>query len=62
MIEDENTSPLGAQVTPKNATNGIRILEDKKEEVEIYLVESFGLDDTQATRVVKDARCLPLAA
>ena len=62
MIEDENTSPLGAQVTPKYATNGMHIREDMKEQVELYLTESFGLNDAQARRVVNDARRPPLVA
>jgi hypothetical protein len=40
----------------------MRILEDKKEQVEIYLVESFGLDFAQAKHVVEEARWIPLAA
>ena len=62
MSEDENTSPPGAQITPRYATNGMRILEAKKEQVEIYLVESFGLDFAQAKHVVEEARWIPLAA
>jgi hypothetical protein len=61
-VEDENTSPSGKQVTPQNATNGSRILENRKEEVADYLVESFGLNVREALLVVNDARCVPLAA
>jgi hypothetical protein len=62
LIEDENTGPLGKQVTPQNATNGSRILEDKKAEVEDYLIESFGLNLMEARLVVDEARWVPLAA
>jgi hypothetical protein len=62
LIEDENTSPLGKQVTPQNATNGSRILENKKAEVEDYLIESFGLNLMEARLVVNEARWVPLAA
>jgi hypothetical protein len=62
LVEDENTSPSGKQVTPQNATNGSRILENKKAEVEDYLVESFGLNLMEARLVVDEARCAALAA
>ena len=62
LTDDENTSPLGKQVTPRHATNGSRILENKKEEVEDYLVESFGLNFMEARLVVNEARWVPLAA
>ncbi len=62
VIEDENTSPLGKPVTPQHATNGSRILENKKEEVEGYLVESFALNVMEARLVVNEARGITLAA
>ena len=61
-IEEENTSPLGKQVTPQGATDGNSIVEDKKAEVETYLVESFGLNGAEARRVVNEAHWMPLAA
>ena len=62
LVENENIIPSGKKVTPQNATNGSRILENKKEEVEDYLVESFGLNIREAHLVVNEARCVPLAA
>ena len=62
LTEDQNTSPLGKQVTPQNATNGSRILDNRKAEVEAYLVESFGLNFMEARLVVNEARWVPLAA
>jgi hypothetical protein len=58
--EEENTSPLGDQVTPQDATDGGKILEHRKSEVENYLVESFALNEGQARHVVNEAR-LPLS-
>ncbi len=55
-FEEENTSPLGKQVTPQDATDGPKVAEDKKEQVEDYLTESFGLTEMQARRVVDEAR------
>jgi hypothetical protein len=59
---EDNTSPLGEQVTPLDATDGGSIVENKKEEVEDYLIESFGLTGIQARRVVNEAHLMTLAA
>jgi hypothetical protein len=61
-FEEENTSPLGNQVTPRDATDGMGVIENKREAVEDYLMESFGLTGVEARRVVNEARLMPLAA
>lgn len=50
---------VGDQVTPQDATDGASVL--KKAEVEKYLVDCFGLDGAQASRVVHAAHAVPLA-
>ena len=56
LADDEDPSALGKQVTPQNATHGSRVLDNRKEEVEEYLVESFGLNPMEARLVVHEAR------
>jgi hypothetical protein len=60
-FEDENTSPHGKQVTPQGATNGGGVIDSKKEQVEHYLIESFGLTARQARHVVDEAHSFRLA-
>ena len=56
--KDEQGNLVGDHVTPKEATNGTRVI--KKEEVENYLVACFGLDEVQAKRVVHEAHAMLL--
>jgi hypothetical protein len=46
---------IAGNVTPRDATNGRNVLEDKKQEVAEYLITSFELTEEQATGVVYEA-------
>jgi hypothetical protein len=58
--KDEHGNLVGDHVTPQEATNGTKVI--KKEQVADYLIESFGLTDVQARRVVNEAHAMPLAS
>lgn len=47
--------PIGGKLTPREATDGTKILENKKKPVAKYLVDSFGLTAEQAERVITEA-------
>ena len=57
---DEHDNLVGDHVTPQQATDGTKII--KKEQVADYLIESFGLTEVQATRVVNEAYFVPLSS
>jgi hypothetical protein len=46
---------LGGKPTPRAATDGRTVADDKKSEVARYLADSFGLTAEQAERVVDEA-------
>jgi hypothetical protein len=50
-----NEMLLGGKPTPRAATDGRAVVDDKKKEVARYLAESFGLTAEQAERVVDEA-------
>lgn len=62
LVDDDDTGPSEKKVTPRHATNGVRIVENKKEEVADYLVKFFGLNRAEAKIVVNEARWAPPAA
>jgi hypothetical protein len=47
--------PIGGKLTPHEATDGSKVIEDRKKLVAKYLVESFGLTTEQAERVITEA-------
>ena len=51
---------VGDHVTPQEATDGKKII--KHGQVADYLIESFGLTEVQATRVVNEAYFIPLSS
>jgi hypothetical protein len=56
----EEIDSLELQIIPAGATDGERVIESKKREVAVYLINSFGLEEEQAWCVVSDAHWSPL--